>query len=85
MGGRRRAEPGQREGEYVPAMRRRRHDPCGGTTDMVCFAEVYIMINCRCRADYGGAGQQQNSNVTRRWAKLLELKEDFIGERQRAF
>ena len=40
---------------FAAAMRRRRCDPCGEATDMVCFAEVYMMIDCGCRADYGGA------------------------------
>ena len=39
------------------AARERREKVAADRTDMVCFAEVCIMINCGCRADYGRAAR----------------------------
>ena len=39
------------------AARERREKLAVDRTDMVCFAEVCIMINCGCRADYGRAAR----------------------------
>ena len=89
-GGHRWGDAGQRDRDsgrgkmLCSAMRRRRCDPCGEATDMVCFAEEYVMINCGCRADYGGAGA---ATAVRRAAGLSfwNWKKISFGERERAF